>query len=198
MPCRRACNPLQYSCLENPMDRGAWWAVVYRVAKHWRQLRDWAHTHGSPIFNFLRNTPSLLLGFLSPQIFIYKILFYFLIFGFKRLKYQTTWPILRNLNAGQEAIVRTGQGTTNWFQIRKGVCQGCILLPCLFNLYAEYIMWNAGLEQAQAAIKSAGRDINNLRYAYDTALMAESEEELKSFLMKMRGEWKSWLKTQHS
>ena len=92
---------------------------------------------------------SLLLGFLSPQIFIYKFLFYFLIFGFKRLKYQTTWSILRNLNAGQEAIVRTGQGTTNWFQIRKGVCQGCILLPCLFNLYAEYIMWNARMDDSK-------------------------------------------------
>uniref|UniRef100_A0A4W2FEY3 RNA-directed DNA polymerase n=1 Tax=Bos indicus x Bos taurus TaxID=30522 RepID=A0A4W2FEY3_BOBOX len=94
--------------------------------------------------------------------------------------------LLRNLYAGQEATVRTGHGTTDWFQIRKGVRQGCILSPCLFNLYAEYIMRNAGLEEAQAGIKIAGRNINNLRYADDTTLMAESEEELKSLLMKMK------------
>ena len=88
--------------------------------------------------------------------------------------------LLRNLYAGQEATVRTGHGTTDWFQIEKGVCQGCILLPCLFNLYAEYIMRNAGLEEAQAGIKIAGRNINNFRYADDTTLMAENEEELKS------------------
>ena len=88
--------------------------------------------------------------------------------------------LLRNLYAGQEATVRTGHGTTDWFQIGKGVCQGCILSPCLFNLYVDYIMRNAGLEEAQAGIKTAGRNINNLRYADDTILMAESEEELKS------------------
>ena len=87
--------------------------------------------------------------------------------------------LLRNLYAGQEATVRTGPGTTDWFPIGKGVLQGCILPPCLFNLYAEYIMRNAGLEEAQAGIKIAGRNINNLRYADDTTLMAESEEELK-------------------
>ena len=86
--------------------------------------------------------------------------------------------LLRNLYAGQEAIVRTRHGTTDWFQIRKEVCQGCILSPCLFNFYAEYIMRNSGLEEAQAGIKIAGRNINNLRYADDTTLMAESEEEL--------------------
>ena len=95
--------------------------------------------------------------------------------------------ILRNLYAGQEATVRTGHGTTDWFQIEKGVLQGCILSPCLFNLYAEYIMRNAGLE-AQAGIKIAGRNINNLRYADDTTLMAESEEELKMLLMKVKEE----------
>ena len=89
--------------------------------------------------------------------------------------------LLRNLYAGQEATVKTGHGTTDWFQIGKGVCQGCILLPCLFNLYEEYIMRNAGREEAQAGIKIAGRNINNLRYAYDTTLMAENEEELKTF-----------------
>ena len=96
--------------------------------------------------------------------------------------------LLRNLYARQEATVGTGHGTTDWFQTGKGVCQGCILSPCLFNLYAEYLMRNAGLEEAQAEIKIAGRNINNLRYAYDTTLMAESEEELKSLLMKMNEE----------
>ena len=96
--------------------------------------------------------------------------------------------LLRNLYAGQEATVRTGHRTTDWFQIGKGVCQGCILSPCLFNFYAEYIMRNAGLEEAQARIKIAGRNINNLRYADDTTLMAESEKELKSLLMKVKEE----------
>ena len=94
--------------------------------------------------------------------------------------------LLRNLYAGEEATVRTGHGTTDWFQIGKGVCQGCILLPCLFNLYAEDIMWNAGLDEA--GIKNAGRNINNLRYADDTTHMAESKEELKSLLMKVKEE----------
>ena len=96
--------------------------------------------------------------------------------------------LLRNLYAGQEATVSTGHGTTDWFQIRKGVWQGCIMSPCLFNLYAEYIMRNAGLEEAQAGIKIARRNINNLRYADDTTLMAESEEELKSPLMQLKEE----------
>ena len=94
---------------------------------------------------------------------------------------------LRNLYAGQEATVRTGHGTMDWFQIQKGVCQGCILSPCLFNLYAEYIMRNAGLDEAQAGIKIARRNINNLRHADDTTLMAESKE-LNSLLMKMKEE----------
>ena len=96
--------------------------------------------------------------------------------------------LLRNLYAGQEATVRTGHGTTDWFQIGKGVCQGCVLSPCLFNLYAEYIMRNGGLEETQAGIKIAGRNSNTLRCADDTTLMAESEEELKSLLMKMKEE----------
>ena len=96
--------------------------------------------------------------------------------------------LLRNLYAGQEATVRTGHGTTVWFQIRKGVRQGCILSPCLFNLYVEYIMRNDGLDEAQAGIKIAGRNINNLRYADDTTLTAESKEELKSLLMKVKEE----------
>ena len=96
--------------------------------------------------------------------------------------------LLRNLYAGQEETVRTGHVTTDWLQIGKGVCQGCILSPCLFNFYAEYIMRNTGLEEAQAGIKIAGKNINNLRYADDTTLMAESEEELKSLLMKVKEE----------
>ena len=96
--------------------------------------------------------------------------------------------LLRNLYAGQEATVTIEHGTTDWFQIGKGVQQGCILLPCLFNLHAEYIMRNAGLDEAQAGIKTVGRNINNLRYADDTTLMAESEEGLKSLLMKVREE----------
>ena len=96
--------------------------------------------------------------------------------------------LLRNLYAGQEATVRTGHGTTDWFQIGKGVRQGCILPPCLFNLYAEYIIQNPGLDAAQAGIKTAERNINNLRYADDTTLMAEREEELKSLLMKVKVE----------
>ena len=96
--------------------------------------------------------------------------------------------LLRNLYAGQEATVRTGHGTTDWFQIGKGIYQDCILSPCLFNLYAEYIMRNTGLDEAQAEIKIARRNINNLRYADDTTLMAESEEELKSLLMTVKKE----------
>ena len=96
--------------------------------------------------------------------------------------------LLRNLYAGQEATVRTGHGTTDWFQIGKGVSQGCILSPCLFNFYAEYIMRNDGLEETQAGLKMAGRNINNLRYADDTTFMVESEEELKSLLMKVKEE----------
>ena len=107
--------------------------------------------------------------------------------------------LLRNLYAGQEATVRTGHRTTDWFQMGKGVCQGCILSPCLFNLHAEYTMINAGLYETLAGIKIAGININNLRYADDITLMAESEEELKSLLMKVEEESKkSWLKAQHS
>ena len=98
-----------------------------------------------------------------------------------------TW-LLQNLYAGEEATGRTGHGSTDWFPIGKGVCQGCILAPCLFNLYAEYIMRNAGLEETQAGIKTGRRNINNLRYADDTTLMAESQEELKSLLMKVKEE----------
>ena len=96
--------------------------------------------------------------------------------------------LLRNVYAGQEATIRTRHATTDWFQIGKGVCQGCILSPCLFNFYAEYIMRNARLDEAQAGIKIAGRNINNLRYADDITLMAESEAELKSLLMKVKEE----------
>ena len=106
--------------------------------------------------------------------------------------------LLRNLYAGQQATVRIGHGTKYWFQIWKGVHQSCLLSPCLFSFYAEYIMRNAGLDEAQTEIKIARRNINNLRYADDTTLMAESEEKLKSLLMKVKRRVKSWLKTQHS
>ena len=106
--------------------------------------------------------------------------------------------LLRNLHAGQEATVRTGCGSTDWFKIGKGGCQGCILSPCLFNLYAEYIMRNVRLDEAQAGIKIAGRNINNFRYADDTTLMAESEEELKSLLMKVKEESEKVGLKQHS
>ena len=110
----------------------------------------------------------------------------------KILKEMGIWDhltcLLRNLYAGQEATVRTGHGTTDWFQIGKGVYQGCVLSPCLFNLYEEYIMRNSGLEEAQAGIKIARRNTNNPRYADDTTLMAESEEELKKLLMKVKEE----------
>ena len=96
--------------------------------------------------------------------------------------------LLKNLYSSQKMTVRTGHGTTDWFQIGKGVCQGCILSPCLFNFHAEYIMQNAGLDEAQAGIKIAGRNINNLRYTDNTTLMAESEEEQKSLLMKVKEE----------
>ena len=118
--------------------------------------------------------------------------------GFPMQEYQSGLPfpsppnrrncLLRNLYSGQEATVKTGRGTTDWFQIRKGVYQGSILSPCLFNLYAEYIMQNAGRDEAQAGIKIAERNINKLRYADDTTLMAEGEEELKSLLMKVKEE----------
>ena len=106
--------------------------------------------------------------------------------------------LLRNWYAGQEETVRTGHGTTDWFQIGKGVHQGCVLSPCLFNSYAEYIMRNTGLEEAQAGIQIAGRNVNNFRYADDTTLMAENKEELKPPDETERGEWKSWLKIHHS
>ena len=108
---------------------------------------------------------------------------------FKRWEYLTTFTcLLRNLYPGQKATVRTGHGTTDWFQIGKGVHQGCILSPCLFNLYAEYIKRNASLDEAQDGIKIAGRNINNLRYTDDTTLIAQSEDEPKSLLMKVKEE----------
>ena len=106
--------------------------------------------------------------------------------------------LLRNLYAGQEATVRTRHGTTDWFQIGKGVCQGCILSPCFFNLYAEYIMQNASLDDSQAGIKIAGRNISNLRYTDDTTLIAESEDELKSLLIKRKEESEKAGLKQHS
>ena len=118
---------------------------------------------------------------------------------FKRWEYQTTFPASSEICMQEEATVRTGHGKTDWFQIGKGVCQGCILSPCLFNLYTEYIMRNARLEEAQAGIKTAGRKINNLRYSDDTTLMAESKELLTSLLMKVKEESEEvGFKAQHS
>ena len=116
----------------------------------------------------------------------------------KRWEYQTTWPTSWEICVQVKKQQLELHMEQHWFQIGKGVRQGCILSPCLFNFYAEYIMRNAGLDEAQAGIKIAGRNINNLRYTDDTTLMAESEEELKNLLMKVKEEWKSWLKTQHS
>ena len=144
------------------MDREAWCAAIHGVAKSRTRLSDWTE------LNWTNNK-------------LWKIL--------KEMRIPDHLTcLLRNLYADQEATVRTGHGRTDWFQIGKGVCQGCILSPCLFNLDAEYIMRNAGLDEAQAGIKIARRNINNLRYADDTTLMAESEEELKSLLMKVKVE----------
>ena len=140
-------------------------------------------------------------GSLKKQEFQKNICFCFIDYAkaFDSVDHNKLWKILKgmgipehliclliNLYAGQEATVRTGHGTTDWFQIGKGVRQGCILSPCLLNLYAEHIMRNAGLEEAQAGIKISGRNINNIRYADDTTLMAESEEELKNFLVEVK------------
>ena len=159
-------NPLQNSCLENPMDRGAWQATVHGVARVWHDLVNkppltsiWLYGSQQTVENSSRD------GNIRP-------------------------PDLppENLYAGQEATVRTVYGTTDWIQIGKEVCQSCILSACLFNLYTEYIMRNARLDETRSGIKIAGRNINNLRYIDDTTLMAESEEELKSLLMKVKEE----------
>ena len=143
-------NPLQYCCLENPMDRGVWWATVHGVTKSRTQLS----IRHKPLTVWTTTNWKILKEMGIPGHLTY---------------------LLRNLYAGQEAAVRTGHGITDWFQIRKGVHQGCILSPCLFNLYADYIMRNAGLEEAQAGIKIAGRNIKNLRYADDTKVKRNSK-----------------------
>ena len=125
--------------------------------------------------------------YIYPLLFIFFSLYYIAVCSWLTIL-NIVICILRNLYAGQEATVRTGRETTDWLQIGKGICQGCILSPSLFNFFAEYIMRNAGLEEAQAGINIAGKNINNLRYADDTTLMAESEEELKSHLMKVKEE----------
>ena len=179
---------LQYSCLENSMDRGVWPATVYGVAKNWTQLIT--HKGNSFWLEKARDVQK-------------SIYFCFIDYtkAFDCLNHNKLWKILkemgipehlicilRNLYAGQEATIRTGHGTTDWFKIGKGVRQGCILSPCLFNLYAEYIMRNDRMDEAQAGIKIARGNINNLRYPSDTTLMAESEEELKRLLMKVKEE----------
>ena len=211
--CRLKCgegngNLLLYSCLENPMDGGAWWAAIYGVAQSWTQLKQLSSSSRQKYimvcFKLVlekAEEPEIKLPTstrLSKKAreFEKNIYFYFIDYAkaFHCVDHNKLWKTVKEMGipdhltcllgcAGQEATVRTGHGKTDWFQIRKGVHQGCMLSPCLFNLYAEYIMRNAGLEEAQAGIKIAGRNINNLRYADDSTLMVESEEELKSFLM---------------
>ena len=169
------------------MDRGAWWAAVHGVAKSQIRLSDFTFTFHLHVLEKEMATHSSGLAWRTPgtaepgglaSMGLHRV-------GHNRTNLATC--LLRNLYAGQEGRVRTGY-VTDWFQIGKGVRQGCILSPCLFNLYAEYIMRNAGLEEIQAGIKISGRNINNLRYSDDTTLMAESEEELKSLLMKVKEE----------
>ena len=163
-------------------DREAWHGAVHGVAKNWTQL-SWIIEKAK---EFQKNIYFCFIDYAK---------------AFDCVGHNELWKILkemeisdhltclfRNLHAGQEATVRIGHGTTNWFEIGKGVCQGCILSPCLLNFYAEYIMRNSGLEEAQAGIKTAGKNLNNLIYAEDTTLMAESEEELKNLLMKLKEE----------
>ena len=150
-------NPLQCSCLENPRDGGAWWAAVSGVTKSWTRLKQLSSSSSSKAFDCVDHNK------------LWKIL------QEMGLPDRLTC-LLRNLYAGQEVLVRTGHETTDWFQIGKGVYKDCILSPCLFNFCAQYIMRNTGLDETQAGIRIAGRNINNLRYADDTTLMAENEE----------------------
>ena len=189
------------------MDRESWHAAVHGVTKSWTWLSDWTELNicCSCLFANICWIIEKTRQFQKNICFID----YAKAFGF--VDHNKLWKILkemgipdhltcllRNLYAGQEATVRNGHGTTNWFQIGKGVHQGGILSSCLFNLYTEYIMWNARLDEAQAGIKIAARNISNFRYEDDTTFMAESKE-LKSLLMKVKEESeKVWLKTQHS
>ena len=191
-------NPLQYSCLENPRDGGAWWAAVYGVSH--RVGHDWSDLAAAAEEPDIK-LPTSVGSSKKAREFQKNIYFCFIDYTkvFDCLDHNKLWKILqemgipdhltcllRNLYAGQEATVKLGMEQTDWFQIGNGVRQGCMLSPCLFNLYAEYIMRNTGLEEAQAGIKIARRNINNLRYADDTTLMEESEEELKSLLIKWK------------
>ena len=155
------------------MDGGAWWAAVYGVIQSQTRLKQLSSS--SCFIDYAKAFDCM------DHNKLWKIL--------REMGIQDHLTcLLRNLYAGQEATVRTGHGTTDWFEIRKRVHQGCILSPCLFDFYAEYIMRNARLDETQAGIKIAERNISNLRYADDIALMAESEEELKSLLMKVKEE----------
>ena len=182
-------------------DRGAWHATVYGVWKSQTWLGNWTTaTHLVPDRLYFPLPSSVFAPPPPSQQFplihsLYQWDCFFLLCVLlcgkflKRWEYQTTLPfLLRNLYADQEATVRTRDGTIDWFRIRKGVHQGCILSPCLFNFYAEYIMWNARLDESQTGIKIARRNINNLRYPDDTTLMTEREEELKSLLMRVKEE----------
>ena len=159
-------NPLQCSCLENPRDSRAWWASIYGVAQSWTKLKRCSSSKAFACVDHNKLCKILQEMGIPDHLTCF----------------------LRNLYTGQDATVRTGHGITDWFQIRKGVHQGCILSPCLFNLYAEYIMQNARLVEVHTRIKIFGRNINNLRYADNTTLMTEDEEELKSLSMKVKEE----------
>ena len=197
-------NPLQCSCLEKPRDGGAWWAAISGVAQSQTRLKQLSSSSSRLVMQFRkgRGTRDQMANICwtieKVREFQKNIYFCFIDYtkAFDSVDHNRLWKILqevgisdhltcllRNLCAGQETTVRTGHGTRDWFQIGKGVCLGCILSPCLFDLYAEYIMRNPGLKEAQARIKIARRNVNNLRYADDTTLMAESEEP-KSLLMK--------------
>ena len=156
-------NPFHYSCLENLRDRGVWWAAVYGVIQSQTRLKQLSSS--SCFIDYAKAFDCM------DHNKLWKIL--------REMGIQDHLTcLLRNLYAGQEATVRTGHGTTDWFQIGKGVHQGCMLSPCLFNLYVEYIKKNAWLDETQARIKIAWRNINDLSYADDTTLIPESEEEL--------------------
>ena len=193
-------NLLGYSCLENSMDRRAWRATVHGVTKGWDMTENSTAQAGLRKSRKTRDQIANIWWIIAKA--GNNICFCFIDYtkGFDCVYHNKLWKILKEmgipdhltyllwkLNTGKEATVRTRHGTTHWFQIGKGLWQSCILSPCIFNLYSEYIIWNARLDEAQLESR-LGRNINNLRYAYGNTLMAESEEELKSLLMKVKEE----------
>ena len=210
-------NPFQYSCLENPMDRGAWQAAVHRVPESQTRLK-WLSMHADRVkesqkrygkhqdlisSSRTRDHIAKFCWIIEKAREFQKNIYCFIDYAkaFDCVDHNELWKalkemgiqdhltcLLRNLYVGQEATVRTLYGTTDWFKIEKGIQQGCRLSPCLFNLYPEHIMRNAGLDELQAGIKIGGRNINNLRCADYITLMTESEEALKSLLMRVKEE----------